>query len=710
MAIANTAEDTHLHPAGPTLKTVAARTPDGDWATLPAVDGELHFSNGLHGHLQLTDTRLDLKVPGAAWTAVNLVSRQDEHYLGFGERFNRIDQRGFEVNIQVINGASGNLAYKPVPFFISSNGFGVFLETDLQVNARLAVPDDPTTASLRCEGDTATLHFYAGTPRQVLEQYSAVAGRPAVPPDWAFGPWKSRDWTLENQQTALEDVRVTRQLDLAGSVKLIDAQWETTEHSFLFDQDKYPDAAGFIAELRESGFRLVLWLSPWLVHNEKSKPVFDEAASRGYLIRDVNGDTYVHRLGNSPTFVGSCIDFTNPAAVEWWQENIRKLVRLGVEGFKTDFGEQVPDDAVFADGRTGRQLHNIYPRIYNQVTYDAMQQETDGILLARSAWHGSQGISAIWAGDQTSDFAPATGLESVIKAGQNAGLSGFPWWASDIGGYFGVPTDEVFTRWSQFAAFSPIMQIHGMGNREPWNFSDETLRIYRAYAQLHTDLFPYIRVAADQANRSGLPIMRALALEFPEDQGIWGDSQEHQYMFGDSLLVAPVYYGFTPYRHAWLPAGHYWRELWTGVNHQGGRFVSVDAPQDVIPLFVKAGSIVPLLAESPRTITAEQPTGDLLLLLNAGADASLTLSDGTVLAWQEDERRLSVNGSPVARNILVADLHVDAFRFPGIQGATDTNHSLEFRLEPDSESAYSGSIRVQIQEGGNQPASHPPRA
>ncbi len=641
---------------------------------LPAA-ANVEFAPGLSGTLELrapreapplatgapskcaADLELELSVPGAAWCAVDLVSEHDEHYLGFGERFDSIDKRGREVRVEVVNGASGNLAYKPVPFFVSSRGYGVHVVTDARLDARMAVPDSPATASLRVANSSVSLRFYHGAPTEVLAAYTSEAGRPALPPAWVFGPWKSRDWTLEDQATVLEDVRESRRHDLANSVKLIDAKWETAEHTFVFDEAKYPDAAAMVREIRASRMRLVLWLSPWLVLNDETAAVHAAAAAKGYLIKDRRGATYVHRLGNSPDFVGSCVDFTNPAAVAWWQENVRRLVELGVDGFKTDFGEQVPEDAVFFDGSTGAQMHNVFPRLYNAVTYEAMQSRTNGVLLARSAWHASQGLSAIWAGDQASDFGPATGLESVIRAGQNAGASGFPYWASDIGGYFGVPTDEVFARWAQFGAFSPIMQVHGMGKREPWRFEPRTLAIYRAYAQLHTDLFPYLYAAARDASEQGVPIMRPVAFAFPGTDA-WGDTQEHQYLFGASLLVAPVYVGFNKRKGVWLPPGADWFELWTGRRYAGGRTVVVDVPLERIPVFVAAGSLVPLLTESPRTLVCEgdDPLAawpDLDVLVYPGNDAAFRLTDGTELRWDDAGRRLTVARSPRPRRVAV---------------------------------------------------------
>src|SRR5690606_1721982 len=185
------------------------------------------------------------------------------------------DQRGQEVRVRVVNGASGNLAYKPVPFYISSRGYGLHIDTDLELNARLAVPDDSATVSLRVEGETLNARFYLGTPEEVLTAYTASAGRPALPPAWVFGPWKSRDWTVEDQDTVLEDVRETRRLDLACSVKLIDAKWETADHSFAFDSIKYPDVPAMVREAHEAGMRLVLWVSPWMVHDATSRPAYE---------------------------------------------------------------------------------------------------------------------------------------------------------------------------------------------------------------------------------------------------------------------------------------------------------------------------------------------------------------------------------------------------------------------------------------------------
>jgi alpha-glucosidase (family GH31 glycosyl hydrolase) len=303
-------------------------------------------------------------------------------------------------------------------------------------------------------------------------------------------------------------------------------------------------------------------------------------------------------------------------------------------------------------------MHNIYPRLYNELTFEALQEGQASVLLARAGWHGSQRLSAIWAGDQTSDFAHSSGLRTAIVAGLSAGLSGFPYWTSDIGGYFGTPSDETYMRWTQFGAFSPIMMIHGAGRREPWTFSKQTLDVYRRYAKLHTELFPYIYAYAHKASLTGIPIMRAMPLEFPDDPGAWGNLAEHQYCFGAELLVAPVYYGFSRTRQVYLPEGQ-WRDFWTGELLQGGQVTPRRADIEQIPVFARAGGIIPRLDPSPHTLLPASKVGvrqagdDLRIDVYPGANGYFQLHDRTELAWDDPTQTLKISGSPLRRQVSV---------------------------------------------------------
>ncbi len=356
--------------------------------------------------------------------------------------------------------------------------------------------------------------------------------------------------------------------------------------------------------------------------------------------------------------MGSCFDFSNPDAVEWWQQQIKRLVKMGIDGFKTDFGEQVPLNARFFDGRTGVDYHNLFPVMYNHATYQAMTEIKPGTLFARSAWHGSQAYGVIWAGDQTSDFSPANGLPSVIIAGPAAGVSGFSFWTSDIGGYFGTPTEKVFIRWIQFGAFSPLMQIHGLGNREPWKYSDQTLQIYLRYAQFHLDLFPYIYAAAQSARHNGIPIMHALAPENQDDPKIWSTRAQQQYLFGDQLLVAPIYRGDDKFSIVYLPNG-IWLDFWTGKKYSGGIEISFPGSLESIPVLAKAGTIIPMLDPSSNTILETQDPNfisvgpDLRLQIYPEDIGFCELVDGTSFNWRQNEEKLQMINGPLERQISI---------------------------------------------------------
>lgn len=604
--------------------------------------------------------RLSLRAPCADAVAIALAAAPDEHFYGLGERFNKLDQRGDVVELWVKNGASGGDTYKPVPFIASSLGYGIAVDTNRRVFAALAHGTTPDVSTITVEGNALDAWLIPGpTPVDVLGRYTAWVGRPPVPPAWFFRPWKSRDWRYEDQQTVIEDITRQQEHGIPCGVKLIDAGWETEGHSFIFNTEKYPDVPGMIRALQEAGMELVLWFTPSMTAGSDS---YDEAARRGYLITEASGKPYLHRLGNEPGWEGTTIDFTNPEAVAWWQAGIRSLLELGVRGFKTDFGEQVPEDAMFSNGRTGAEMHNLLPVLYNEATWEVVK-DFDGALLGRSAWAGSQRFPGIWAGDQSADFSPWGGLPTAIVAGQSAGWSGFPYWGSDVGGYFNPPDDEVFARWAEFGAVSPVMEAHGLGKREAWEFSPETLAIYCHYARLHDQLVPYSLAAAREASETGLPIMRAMPLLYTEHAEAHADWVQYQFMYGPSLLAAPVY-SWGKQRQIWFPPGE-WIDLDSGEAFTGPLVTRVPAPIEKLPLYVRSGAALPL---------ALDPDSDDLAILqiigNDPAATSLRLLDGTEIDFTPlatGAGRLQVTGPARRHQLQIPFMRTVAARIDGVE-------------------------------------------
>lgn len=363
----------------------------------------------------------------------------------------------------------------------------------------------------------------------------------------------------------------------------------------------------------------MLWLAPFISKESKTgemfgkiqgqKPTvyfFDELAAKGYFIKTPQGEPYMQKWWKG---VGCLLDFTNPDAYEWWKEQIRKLAKFGVDAIKSDDGEHVPEDAIFYNGKTGIEMHNYYPYLYNKATFEALLEvKKEAVLWSRSACSGSQKFPIHFPADKDPVWDFVNGLPVDIIAVQSAGMSGLALEGTDIGPYNHPAKKELFIRWAQFGAFLPAMQIHQKDPiTGPWDYDDETVQIYRTYAKLHNSLFPYIYTYAKEASQKGLPIVRALPLLYQDDPN--ANANKMEYMFGNEILVAPIHQPENE-RDVYLPEGE-WVDYWTGKIYKGKKSIHCLAPLNIIPLFVKNGSIIPRIDESISTLVEDEVIKDI---------------------------------------------------------------------------------------------------
>lgn len=480
----------------------------------------------------------------------------------------------------------------------------------------------------------------------------------------------------QNQAQVLEDVEKTRALGLPASVILIDSPWTTAYNSYKFNPKQFDDAPAMIKSIHGAGYKLVLWHTSWI--NTQSDPPkekgfegkmeprsenYAEAAAKGYFVKRADGTPYVARWWKG---LGSMIDFTNPAAKHWWQDQVRLAIAAGADGFKDDDAEgSFVGDVRFSDGADKALMRNRYAVLYNNAMEELMQKDLkgNGVLFARSVTQGANGLGMLWGGDNESSFSPENGLPSVVTAGLGAGLSGMPLWTADLGGYLKTDTTPdplVQMRWTEYAAFSPTMEILSQANTQPWNWDrsggTQALDVYRKYAVLHMSLFPYRYAAAQEAARTGMPLMRALALLYQDDET--ARQRRDEYLFGPDLLVAPITDENTR-RPVYLPAAD-WIDYWTGAPSTGGRTLLVDAPIDVIPLWVRAGAVLPKIPEDVMTLVPEKESGNgkvksldnrrVYEVIGAAGQAKLTDFEGRAVT--RDGNTLSIAGDTPAHVIV----------------------------------------------------------
>ncbi|MFC7211883.1 alpha-xylosidase [Natronoarchaeum sp. GCM10025321] len=579
-----------------------------------------------------------------------------ERLYGLGEKFTRFDRRGQEIESWHVEplGTESERAYKNIPFHVSSRGYGLLVDTTHRVNYDLGV-ESTASATVGVEDDRFSFVFFAGPSIKTIHStYTELTGRPDRPPKWSFGVWMSRLGYESREQLERITDRL-REESIPADVVHLDPFWmrENKSTDLVWDTEQFPDPEGMIEDLHENGFRLSLWEHP---HVPVGTDAFVEAREEGYFVEDGTGKPYVMERTCQGDYRGAIVDFTDPDAVEWWTDKHRRLLEMGVDTFKTDYGEYVPEDAVFANGLSGTAMHNVYPYLYNEAVYETVGEvngDDEALVWGRAGWTGSQRFPVHWGGDPQTSF---NGMAAALRGGLSASLSGIGYWSHDIGGFRGEPSTETYIRWSQFGLLSSHSRCHGTTPREPWAFGEEAVEIFKQFARLRYRLMPYIYSEAEVTSRTGYPIVRPLLFEFEDDPCT--HEIDDQYLLGESVLVAPIF-DESGERSVYLPEGE-WIDWWSDDRYEGQQHLDVTVPLDRVPLYVRAGSVLPMRDATERI--EEGPPERLTL--------RTYLADGAAAGRYFDEQReklaefgikrsgetITVEADPVTPT---CELHVD---------------------------------------------------
>ncbi len=535
-----------------------------------------------------------------------------EKLYGMGERFTPFVRNGQTVDIwNEDGGTSSEISYKNIPFYLSTNSYGVLVDDTGPVSFEVC-SEAVTKVQFSVPGQSLDFILIGAPDRKgVLSRYTALAGRPALPPAWTFGLWLSSSFTTSyDEKTVASFVDGMRERNIPLRVFHFDCFWmrENEWCGFEWDRDMFPDVEGMLARMHEKGLKICVWINPYLAQHS---PAFDEAAEKGYLLKKSDGDIWQWDLWQAGLAV---VDFTNPEAVKWYQAKLRRLMDQGVDCFKTDFGERIPTDVVYYDGSDPQRMHNYYTYLYNKAVFEVIQQvkgEREAVLFARSATVGGQKFPVHWGGDCNSTY---VSMAESLRAGLSLCLSGFGYWSHDIGGFEGTAPADVYKRWLAFGLLSTHSRLHGSNSyRVPWLFGEEAVDVCRRFSKLKNTLMPYLYSQAAANSRTGVPVMRAMLLEF-DDPGC--EELDRQYMLGDALLVSPVLRsdGSVDY---YLPKGT-WTHLLTGETVEGTGWRRDSYDFFSLPLYVRQNTILPVGGRDDRP--DYDYTKDLTVRLYALAD------------------------------------------------------------------------------------------
>ena len=565
----------------------------------------------------------------------------DEHFYGFGEKFGRLDKRGQTIAMWMEDGF-GNCSirsYKNIPFFMSTRGYGIFVNSTFPMKFDMGDVCHIGATFEVVDKELDYYFIYGPTLKKILRHYTDLTGKSPLPPKWSFGLWMSQ--CSPSYRTRKEVERLAARLRkerIPCDVINIDIGWlhngkweKGFKCDLRFNESRFSHPEEMLKRLKEKGIKICLWHLPFI---NFTSTLYREGAQKGYFALGSNGGPYPLFL--TPVGENAVIDFSNPEAVKWYQGKLKDLFELGVACMKVDFGEDNPPEASYFS-YSGLAVHNLYPLLYNQACFEENKDfYGEGLIWARSAYSGSQRYPVHWSGDATANFPT---LASCLRGGLSFGLSGFTYWSHDIGAISDHEhTPALYIRWAQFGLFSSHSRCHGT-KREPWHFGKEALRIFRKFDNLRYRLLPYIYTQSKISGEKGLPLLRALVLEYQDDPATF--TIEDQYMFGDSLLIAPIL-AESDTRKIYLPEGE-WVDWWDKKVYQGQQWINYTASLNILPLFVKKGNIIPLGPE--MQYVAQKPTDPITWEIFLGEKGEAKVIDGInewKLSYRVRDNRIAV--------------------------------------------------------------------
>ncbi|MCR5213929.1 MAG: alpha-xylosidase [Eubacterium sp.] len=517
----------------------------------------------------------------------------DEKFYGFGEKFTPFIKNGQTVEMWNEDGGTAtDISYKSIPFYTSSRGYGVFVNHTDKVSFEVC-SEIVNKVNFTVPGEELDYFFIDGPDlKEVLSRYTHITGRPALPPAWTFGLWLSTSFTTNyDEETVMSFIDGMLERDIPLKVFHFDCFWMKDFHwtNFKWDERVFPDPKGMLKRIHDKGLKVCVWINPYIAQESE---LFDQGMEKGYFLKRPDGGVWQWDMWQPGMAI---VDFTNPEAVDWYKNQLKDMMEMGVDAFKTDFGERIPEDAVYYNGKNARKMHNYYTYLYNKAVFQVIEEvkgKDQAVLFARSATAGGQKFPVHWGGDCWSDY---ESMEQSLRGGLSLQMSGFGFWSHDIGGFEHTSTPDVYKRWAAFGLMSSHSRLHGSTSyRVPWVYDEESVDVVRFYTKLKSRLMPYIWDTALNASSTGIPSMRSMVLEYPEDKMC--QYLDKQYMFGDSLLVSPVFNDKSMAEYYLPEEEGAWTDIVTGKEYQGGKWIKEKVSYTEMPILARPGSLIAFAA------------------------------------------------------------------------------------------------------------------